>query len=77
MRRWKRFIAVASVLLLVGAGCGASGDAGLKIDAAVNGIGSDQTTEQIELKAEEQDAAQFDADKTEVDSYGDATYEIK
>ena len=77
MNGWSRLIAVASLLVLVGAGCGANGEAGVKIDAAVSGIDSDQAAEQTELRVEEQDAAEVDADKAEIDTYGDATYEIK
>jgi hypothetical protein len=77
MKGWGRLLAAASLLVLVGAGCGASGEEGAKIDAAVSGINSDQAAEQSELKVEEQDAAAVEADKAEVDMYGDATYEIK
>jgi len=77
VKDWKQLLAAASVLLLIGAGCGASGDAGAKIDATVDGIEGDKAAEQSELKVEEQDAAEVDADKIEVDTYGDATYEVK
>ncbi len=80
MRRWTGFLAAASLLLLVGAGCGSSGtkvDAGAKIDAAAGQIEKDATSEQTELKTEEQDAAQVDNDKADVNAYGEATYEIK
>ena len=77
VKDWKQLLAAASVLLLVGAGCGARTDAGAEIDAAVEGIKEDQGPEQVELKDEEGDAAQVEADKAELNAYGDATYEVK
>lgn len=76
-KNWRRLVGAAAVLLLAGAGCGARTDTGAKIDATVDGIEGDRAAEQAELNAEEQDSAEVDSDKTEINAYGDATYEIK